>query len=671
MFNPTFIKYLRKQPLLLADSLREEGSHPEQNKLSRFATNLESYYVTKRYNRLQVKQHGRHIAKYYKALRKLDDNALNQQFYRAINALNQQKRVTHHLAKAFACIGEAIHRRFGFYPHAVQYLGAYVLLQGKMAEMQTGEGKTIVAGMAATLAAATGAVVHVLSTNDYLATRDQQEMQPLFDFYGLTSGAIDGEMEIPERQIQYQQAICYVSASELVFDVLKDELNADNRLTRKKSALQRFISAKPNQANLLVPALHFCIVDEADSVLIDEASTPLIISQEAESLMDEDLLRWALAQANDLRLGHDFTLDHTNQDVNLAADVVLNDSLPLPSGLKPMWSTRTWQNVVIKKALTALHLFNKDEHYIVLEDKVVIVDESTGRPMPDRSWEQGLHQLIEIKENVEVSKTRQTIAQITFQRFFRRYILLSGLTGTVTEVSREMWKVYGLKVCVIPPNRRNKRKTLPRDCHRVLDNKWQAVANEAIKRATLGQPVLIGTRSVEASERVYELITQQVTPDQFTLYLLNARQNAEEAEIVSKAGISGTITIATNMAGRGTDIKLDDKAKQSGGLHVILTEHHDSTRIDRQLIGRSARQGNAGSFREIVCFNDAILLSHRSVWQMIGRWMPTAGLRRWFYNQAILVAQRRAQQRQYEIRMNTLKQDNQRQKQIGFIGKLR
>ena len=671
MFNPTFIKYLRKQPLLLADSLREEGSHPEQNKLSRFATNLESYYVTKRYNRLQVKQHGRHIAKYYKALRKLDDNALNQQFYRAINALNQQKRVTHHLAKAFACIGEAIHRRFGFYPHAVQYLGAYVLLQGKMAEMQTGEGKTIVAGMAATLAAATGAVVHVLSTNDYLATRDQQEMQPLFDFYGLTSGAIDGEMEIPERQIQYQQAICYVSASELVFDVLKDELNADNRLTRKKSALQRFISAKPNQANLLVPALHFCIVDEADSVLIDEASTPLIISQEAESLMDEDLLRWALAQANDLRLGHDFTLDHTNQDVNLAADVVLNDSLPLPSGLKPMWSTRTWQNVVIKKALTALHLFNKDEHYIVLEDKVVIVDESTGRPMPDRSCEQGLHQLIEIKENVEVSKTRQTIAQITFQRFFRRYILLSGLTGTVTEVSREMWKVYGLKVCVIPPNRRNKRKTLPRDCHRVLDNKWQAVANEAIKRATLGQPVLIGTRSVEASERVYELITQQVTPDQFTLYLLNARQNAEEAEIVSKAGISGTITIATNMAGRGTDIKLDDKAKQSGGLHVILTEHHDSTRIDRQLIGRSARQGNAGSFREIVCFNDAILLSHRSVWQMIGRWMPTAGLRRWFYNQAILVAQRRAQQRQYEIRMNTLKQDNQRQKQIGFIGKLR
>jgi preprotein translocase subunit SecA len=671
MFNPTFIKYLRKQPLLLADSLREEGSQPEQNKLTRFATNLESYYVTKRYNRLQVKQHGRHIAKYYKALRKLDDNALNQQFYQAINALNQQKRVTHHLAKAFACIGEAIHRRFGFYPHAVQYLGAYVLLQGKMAEMQTGEGKTIVAGMAATLAAATGAAVHVLSTNDYLATRDQQEMQPLFEFYGLTSGAIDGEMEIPERQTQYQQAICYVSASELVFDVLKDELNADNRLTRKKSALQRFITTQASNANLIVPALHFCIVDEADSVLIDEASTPLIISQEAESLMDENLLRWALVQAKDLRLGHDFTLDHTNQDVNLAADVVLNDSLPLPSGLKPMWSTRTWQNVVIKKALTALHLFNKDEHYIVLEDKVVIVDESTGRPMPDRSWEQGLHQLIEIKENVEVSKTRQTIAQITFQRFFRRYILLSGLTGTVTEVSREMWKVYGLKVCVIPPNRRNKRKTLPRDCHRILDNKWQAVANEAIKRATLGQPVLIGTRSVEASERVYELLNQALHPNPFTLYLLNARQNAEEADIVAKAGISGTITIATNMAGRGTDIKLDDKAKQSGGLHVILTEHHDSTRIDRQLIGRSARQGNAGSFREIVCFNDAILLSHRSVWQMIGRWMPTAGLRRWFYNQAIIVAQRRAQQRQYEIRMNTLKQDNQRQKQIGFIGKLR
>ncbi|WP_066800575.1 preprotein translocase subunit SecA [Moraxella oblonga] len=671
MFNSTFIKYLRKQPLLLADGLREERSSLEQNKLRRFVTNLEAYYATKHYDRLQVNQHSRHINKFHQQLIGLSDEALKQTFKETIILLNQQKQVSHYLAKAFACIGEAIYRLFGFYPHSVQYLGAYVLLQGKLAEMQTGEGKTIVAGMAATLVAATGSAVHVLSTNDYLATRDQQEMQPLFHFFDISSGAIDSEMQIEERQQQYQCSICYVSANELVFDVLKDELNINHQLTRKKSTLQRFISANPNQANLLVPALHFCIVDEADSVLIDEASTPLIISQEAESFMDEDLLRWGLAQAKHLKLNQDFTLDSTNQDINLATDFMLNDNLPLPSGLKPMWSTRIWQNVVIKKALTALHLFNKDEHYIVLNDKVVIVDESTGRPMPDRSWEQGLHQLIEIKENVEVSKTRETIAQMTFQRFFRRYILLSGLTGTATEVSREMWKVYGLKVCVIPPNRRNRRKTLPRDCHRLLDNKWQAVVNEAIQRATLGQPVLIGTRSVEASERVYELLNQSLHPNLFTLYLLNARQNAKEAEIVAKAGISGTITIATNMAGRGTDIKLDDKAKQSGGLHVILTEHHDSTRIDRQLIGRSARQGNSGSFREIVCFNDTILLNHRSVWQIIGCWMPTACLRRFFYNQAILVAQRYAQQRQYEIRMNTLKQDHQRQKQIGFIGKLR
>lgn len=671
MFNSTFIKYLRKQPLLLTDSLREEGGSPEQNKLRRFVANLESYYVTKRYNRLQVNQHNRHISKFHQQLIALSDEELKQIFKETIALLNQQKQVSHYLAKAFACIGEAIHRRFGFYPHPVQYLGAYVLLEGKLAEMQTGEGKTIVAGMAATLVAATGASVHILSTNDYLATRDQQEMQPLFHFFDISSGAIASEMPIDERQQQYQRSICYVSASELVFDVLKDELNSNNRLTRKKSTLQSFISTRPNQANLLVPALHFCIVDEADSVLIDEASTSLIISQETESLMDENLLRWGLNQAKHLKLNQDFTLDYTNQDISLATDFIPNDNPPLPSGLKPMWSTRTWQNVVIKKALTALHLFNKDEHYIVLNDKVIIVDESTGRPMPDRSWEQGLHQLIEIKENVEVSKTRETIAQMTFQRFFRRYILLSGLTGTATEVSREMWKVYGLKVCVIPPNRRNRRKTLPRDCHRLLDNKWQAVANEAIQRATLGQPILIGTRSVEASEHIYELLNQSLHPSPFILHLLNARQNAEEAEIIAKAGISGTITIATNMAGRGTDIKLDDKAKQSGGLHVILTEHHDSVRIDRQLIGRSARQGNSGSFREIVCFNDVILLNHRSIWQMVGRWMPTACLRRFFYNQAILIAQRRAQQRQYEIRMNTLKKDYQRQKQIGFIGKLR
>lgn len=680
MFNPTFIKYLREQPLLMSDNQRDEGSSPEQNKLVRSFNNLQSFFVAKHYYRKQAVQFAKPIIKHYPRLVTLDNKALSNHFYQALEYLIKHQSLNEQLNVVFACVGEVIKRCFGFYPHDVQYLGAMMLLQGRLAEMQTGEGKTIVACIAATIAAASGAAVHVLSTNEYLASRDQAEMQPVFDFFNISSGSVISDMQIDERIIQYRKQICYVSASELVFDVLKDEMSIDNKISRRKATIKKFISQQTNNHQLIVPALHFCIVDEADSVLIDEASTPLIISQEGESIMEDDVLYWAIEQAKNIPKEY-FILDKSNNDVRLTANVLQTIKSP-PLHVRPMWQTQGWQEIIIKKALTALHLFHKDEHYILVEDKVVIVDESTGRPMPDRSWEQGLHQLIEIKEGVEISKTRFTIAQITFQRFFKRYILLSGLTGTVTEVSREMWHVYGLKICVIPPNRKNRRQILTRLCYHNTKQKWQAVATEAITKSLAGQPVLIGTRSVEASETIYQLITEMLE-QQFNhvtlsrkpmLYLLNARQNQEEAEIVAKAGMSSTITIATNMAGRGTDIKLDTLAKQKGGLHVILTEHHDSKRIDRQLIGRSARQGDIGSCREIVCFEDGILTSHPNRWQWLGsrlsQWLPWLVINRFCYNQAIIIAQKRSQKHQYEVRMATLKQDLKRQKQIGFIGQL-
>lgn len=683
MFNATLIKNLREHPIGLSDVLRDEGQVQTSDKLTRLVTNLQSYYVVKRYARGDAKRFAKAIFKHQTRLSQLNDNDLVSYFYDIMASFTTSSKRQTNLALAFACIGEGIYRHFEFYPHDVQYLGAAILLQGKLAEMQTGEGKTIVAAIATIFAAASGAAVHVLSTNEYLANRDREEMQPVFEFFNLSSGAIQSEMQIEERKVQYRNAICYVSASELVFDVLKDEMNADNKITRTRAKLQDYLGGNLNantttsssaQDNLIVPALHFCIVDEADSVLIDEASTPLIISQEGESIMEDAVLVWALNQAKQLQQNQHFSIDWTHRDIHLLEE----RDYPLvvmPNNIKPMWHTRVWQQILLKKALTALHLFQPDEHYILQEGKVVIVDESTGRPMPDRSWEQGLHQLIEIKEGVEISKARQTIAQITFQRFFKRYLLLSGLTGTVAEVSREMWHVYGLKVCVIPPNRKNKRRQLPLYCFTEPNKKWQAVAEDAIRKVQAGQPVLIGTRSVEASETIMALIQQRLThlalSAPYTLYLLNARQNAEEAEIVAKAGISGTLTIATNMAGRGTDIKLDNKAKSSGGLHVILTEHHDSKRIDRQLIGRSARQGDAGSYREIVCFKDSILLSNPNLYQTLGQWLPTQWIKRWCYQRAIAIAQQRARQRQYEIRMNTLKQDHNRQKQIGFMGQLR
>lgn len=680
MFNPTFIKYLREQPLLMSDNQRDEGSSPEQNKLVRSFNNLQSFFVTKHYYRKQAVQFAKPIIKHYPQLVTLDDKTLSNHFYQALEHLIKHQSLNEQLNVVFACVGETIKRCFGFYPHDVQYLGAMMLLQGRLAEMQTGEGKTIVACIAATIAAASGAAVHVLSTNEYLASRDQAEMQPVFDFFNISSGSVISDMQIDERIIQYRKQICYVSASELVFDVLKDEMSIDNKISRRKATIKKFISQQTNNHQLIVPALHFCIVDEADSVLIDEASTPLIISQEGESIMEDDVLYWAIAQAKNIPK-ECFILDKSNNEVRLIANA-LQTIDPPPLHVRPMWQTQGWQEIIIKKALTALHLFHKDEHYILVEDKVVIVDESTGRSMPDRSWEQGLHQLIEIKEGVEISKTRFTIAQITFQRFFKRYILLSGLSGTVTEVSREMWHVYGLKICVIPPNRKNRRQILTRLCYHNTKQKWRAVATEAITKSLAGQPVLIGTRSVEASETIYQLITEMLEQHcthvtlshKPMLYLLNARQNQEEAEIVAKAGMSSTITIATNMAGRGTDIKLDILAKQKGGLHVILTEHHDSKRIDRQLIGRSARQGDIGSCREIVCFEDGILTSHSNRWQWLGsrlsRWLPWLVINRFCYNQAITIAQKRSQKHQYEVRMATLKQDLKRQKQIGFIGQL-
>lgn len=670
MFNSIILRKLRLAPLILSDGGREESKSAHPNKVVRTFSNIQSYYAVKSYKRTTATASTKPIKKLIQQYAEYDDLELKQQLKKTIQSLVNGKNIEYQLKMALACVGEAVYRTFGFYPHDVQYLGARILLNGQLAEMQTGEGKTIVAAMAATIVAVSGAAVHVLSTNEYLASRDCKEMKGLFDFFDISSGSISSEMETEDRQKQYILQICYVSASELVFDVLKDELDITNSETRNKTNLKRFFQdSHQSVSQRIVPALHFCIVDEADSVLIDEASTPLIISQESESIMEESVLQWGLEQAKNLVEHQDFIIDLVHNEIELLKSFDKRVLLPAKN-VKPMWHTQAWQKLIIKKALTALYLFHLDEHYILEEDKIVIVDESTGRPMPDRSWEQGLHQLIEIKEGLDISKTRQTIAQITFQRFFRRYLLLAGLTGTAAEVSREMWNVYELKVCVIPPNRKNLRKRLSIDCYLTQDDKWAAVAQEAIKAATQGQPVLIGTRSVESSEKVLGFLSSINNSDNFLINLLNARQNEQEAEIVSKAGTSGTITIATNMAGRGTDIKLDEKAKKSGGLHVILTEHHDSKRIDRQLIGRTARQGNEGSYREVVCFNDTLLSSNKNIWQLFGKNTYLTSVRNWLYILAMKTAQTRAQHRQYEIRINTLKQDRTRQKQIGFIGKL-
>lgn len=670
MSDPTLVKYFADYRLRLSDSGRHERDDVKVKKLERFFHGLAGWIPPKKYQRKPINAFAAKIKVIADKLETYDDAELVKQFCTSMAEFKQQPEDTQTLCTVFACVGLGSKRTLGYWPHPVQFMGARTLLSGLLAEMQTGEGKTLVAGLAATVVAGSGAQVHVLSTNDYLAKRDEEEMRVLFSFFGISSGSVVSEMEVDERSEAYSHSICYVSGKEIVFDYLKDNLAGYGSQPSRTSYVERLIAGSSDTEQgishePIIPALHFCIVDEADSVLIDEARTPLIISKEAESIIEPAVLIWAIEQAAKLVEGMDFQVDYAQRDIE-PKHVLLPKLTPPPEGVSKVWQAKAWQLLIMRQALMAIHLYIKDEHYIIHDDKIQIVDESTGRVMADRSWEQGLHQLIETKEGVELTSGRETMARMTFQRFFRRYFLLSGLTGTAAEVSRELWSVYNLKVCRIPPNRPNQRKELTTLCFDSATPKWQAVAKDALYASQQGQPVLVGTRSVEASESVAAAFDTLGV----SYVMLNARQDADEAKIVSSAGQSGQITVATNMAGRGTDIKLTEASRQSGGLHVILTEYHDSARIDRQLIGRSGRQGDPGTVRAIVAFDDALLQNNTKRLVSVGKMLAVPLLKRWFLMVCLYVAQKATQRRSYRGRMQTLKQDRELNKQIGFAGKV-
>lgn len=594
-------------------------------------------------------------------LRQATGDALRVQLQTAMAVLRAQPQDEAALALALGTVGEAARRCLGLWPHPVQFAGARVLIQGRLAEMRTGEGKTLVAALAATVMAASGARVHVVSTNDYLAERDCEEMSPLFEAFGLKGSFIKGGMEADERRAAYRHPVCYVSGKELVFDYLKDRLAGHGLLPSRVAGLRGFVQGELPEP--LIPALHFAIVDEADSVLIDEARTPMIISQEAEGLHEPALLAWAIAAARGLRSGEHFTVQLARREVELRPGAV-DACPPLPAEVRPVWRARPWREQLLRQALTALHCYERDQHYILAPGdkpeeglKVQIVDESTGRVMPDRSWEQGLHQLIEAKEGVPLTAGRDTLARMTFQRFFRRYYLLAGLTGTAAEASMELWATYRLHVRRLPTHKPLQRRELPSRCLPTAAAKWQAVADEALAAAARGQAVLVGTRSVEASEAVAEVFAARGVE----VVVLNARQDAEEAAIVARAGASGRITVATNMAGRGTDIKPDAAALAAGGLHVILTEYHESARVDRQLFGRSARQGQPGTVRAIVAADDPLF-------KPLPKALRAALMQGRGLTLAVRFAQRDAERRAWLARKHTLRQDRELHRIIGIAG---
>ena len=571
------------------------------------------------------------------------------------------------VGECFALVREAAARTIAQRHYDVQLMGGWALLQGRLIEMATGEGKTLVATLPASTVALAGHPVHVVTVNDYLAERDAEEMGPLYRFLGLTVGAVMQGMQRPERRQAYARSVTYCTNKELAFDYLRDRVALSGKGSRLHLSLDHLGGKTARAEDLVLRGLHFAIVDEADSVFIDEARTPLILSSSRGGAEEKQQCEQALALAQELLVNEDYRIDLAERSIALKP--LGQDKLAdMTAELSGIWTSIRGREELVKQALTALILFRRDQHYVVNEGKVQIVDESTGRVMPDRSWERGLHQLIEVKEGCEPTQRRETLARLTYQRLFRRYIRLAGMTGTGREVAREVRRVYGLDVMQIPLHRPSRRRILATRVCDTQGEKWRLVADSVEALAVgEGRPVLIGTRSVRASEEISALLNERGIEHS----LLNAKQDRMEANIVAGAGQPRRVTVATNMAGRGTDIRLGKGISDLGGLHVILTEFHESQRIDRQFFGRCARQGDPGTCQAISSLEDELYVVHGGVGTRFLRHLRRRGILvpAVLYNSLRKLAQSRAEKRNAFVRLQNLKLDRRLDQVLAFSGR--
>lgn len=570
------------------------------------------------------------------------------------------------LVPALAAIREAADRKLGLRPFNVQLMGTLALQRGCLAEMATGEGKTLTAGLAAVLAGWTRRPCHIVTVNDYLVERDAEWMRPLYTFCGVRAGWVTAQMDAAARRKGYEADVTYVTSKELLADFLRDRLRLGSLTNPSRRLVQKLRQPRAGAVDdgLVMRGLHTAIVDEADSVLIDEAVTPLIIS----SLQKDQLLAEAVTIArrvtDALEADVDYQLNLRYREIELTS-VGRAKLDALCRELPGIWRGAERREELVRQALTAREFFLRDKQYIVQDGKVIIVDESTGRQMPQRTWRQGLHQAIEAKENLDLSDPAVTIARLSFQRFFRCFRRLAGMTGTAREAAAEFWQIYKLPVISIPTNRPCVRKHWPDRVFNQEADKWDAVAQEVKRVHSTGRPILVGTRSVDASERLASLLA----PLGLEFKVLNAVRHKDEAAIVALAGEAGCITIATNMAGRGTDIKLGLGVARAGGLHVLATERHESGRVDRQLFGRAARQGDAGSAQAFVSLEDELLRRHlpHAVHQTARRTLA-AGLVGWqrLAQAAFALAQSRAQTQAFKQRQSVLLSDTWLDESLSF-----
>ena len=534
-------------------------------------------------------------------MQKLSDEELRAKTPEFKERLAKGETLDDLLPEAFATVREAAKRAIGMEPFRVQLIGGIILHQGRIAEMKTGEGKTLVSTLPAYLNALEGKGVQIVTVNDYLAKRDSEWMGKVHEFLGLKVGVVLNDMSKEERKEAYNCDITYITNNELGFDYLRD-----NMAVYEKDLVQR--------------DLHYCIIDEVDSVLIDEARTPLIISGQSgkSTKLYEmcDVLARQLHRGDDLpeysrvdaimgieqEENGDFIVDEKEKTVNLTAEGVKKvEQFFHIKNLADPENLEIQHNVIL--ALRAHNLMHRDQDYVVKDDQVLIVDDFTGRILPGRRYSDGLHQAIEAKEHVAVKRESMTLATITFQNFFNKYEKKAGMTGTALTEEQEFRDIYGMDVVEIPTNKPVIRKDMDDAVYKTKAEKYQAVVEEVKKSHAKGQPVLVGTITIEVSE----LLDRMLNKEGIEHSVLNAKFHEKEAAIVEKAGVHGAVTIATNMAGRGTDIKLDDEARAAGGLRIIGTERHESRRIDNQLRGRAGRQGDPGESQFYISLEDDLM----------------------------------------------------------------
>ncbi len=540
------------------------------------------------------------------------------------------------LEEAFAVVREASKRVLGMRHFDVQLMGGIVLHQGRIAEMKTGEGKTLVSTLPIYLNALTGKGVHLITVNDYLATRDSEQMGKLYNFLGLSVGLIVHGLDFAQRKEAYNADITYGTNNEFGFDYLRD-----NMVMQMNNMVQR--------------ELNFALVDEVDSILIDEARTPLIISGAAAK--PRELYKTVARLITLLKPEEHYTVDEKQKNVTLTeAGVERMEELLGVENLADEANMELSHHV--NQALKAQVLMKKDRDYVVKDGEVIIVDEFTGRLMFGRRYSEGLHQAIEAKEGVNIEKESQTLATITFQNYFRMYKKLAGMTGTAKTEEDEFRGIYGMDVVQIPTNKPVIRVDKPDVVYRTQMGKYKAVADMVAERHAVGQPVLVGTVSIEISELLSEIIKRKGIPHN----VLNAKYHEQEAEIIAKAGQWGAVTIATNMAGRGTDIVLGEGVKELGGLYIIGTERHESRRIDNQLRGRSGRQGDPGTTQFYISLEDDLMRRFGS--DNIAGMMDKIGMNddtpieNKMISRSIENAQKRVESRNFEIRKHVLEYDD-------------